>query len=67
MPGDERRDVGGNGNDSARTDLEPKRLPYDDDYFGTGEEEGVVKERDASHAEQGGEAAGREPSTTPQR
>ena len=33
--------------DRPRTDLPPKKLPYDKDYFGTGEEEGVVREREA--------------------
>lgn len=32
--------------DRPRTDLPPRKLPYDKDYFGTGEEEGVVKERE---------------------
>ena len=31
-----------------RTDLLPDKRPYQDDYFGTGEEEGVVKEREVS-------------------
>jgi hypothetical protein len=35
------------GGDAPRTDLPPTREPYTDDYFGTGEEEGVVRERDA--------------------
>jgi hypothetical protein len=65
MPGDERRDAGGAG-EAPRTDLEPKRLPYDDDYFGTGEEEDVVKEREASESEQGGEAPSRDAPATPQ-
>jgi hypothetical protein len=34
--------------DVPRTDLPPKKIPYDEDYFGTGEEEGVVREREAS-------------------
>lgn len=34
-----------------RTDLQPEKRPYQDDYFGTGEEEGVVKEREASGEE----------------
>ncbi len=33
--------------DAPRTDLPPKKIPYDKDYFGTGEEEGVVEEREA--------------------
>lgn len=34
--------------EQPRTDLPPKKIPYDDDYFGSGEEEGVVREREAS-------------------
>jgi hypothetical protein len=36
--------------EAPRTDLTPEKIPYDDDgdYFGQGEEEGVVKERQAS-------------------
>jgi hypothetical protein len=45
MPGQQ---GGGAGGDTPRTDLPPRKIPYDDDYFGTGEEEGVVRERDAS-------------------
>jgi hypothetical protein len=37
--------------DQPRTDLPPKKLPYDEGYFGTGEEEGVVKERELSERE----------------
>lgn len=48
MPGTTRDDDRGN---LPRTDLPPKKLPYDDDYFGTGEEEGVVKERELSERE----------------
>ncbi len=33
--------------EAPRTDLPPTREPYTDDYFGTGEEEGVVREREA--------------------
>ncbi len=33
--------------DPPRTDLPPEKRPYDEDYFGTGEEEGVVRERQA--------------------
>jgi hypothetical protein len=44
MPGERPSDQGG---DAPRTDLPPTREPYTDDYFGTGEEEGVVRERDA--------------------
>ncbi len=39
----------GRAGDRPRTDLPPKKIPYDDDYFGTGEEEGVVREREAAH------------------
>jgi hypothetical protein len=48
MPGkhdDARRGEG------PRTDLPPEREPYDDGYFGTGEEEGVERERDAEELE----------------
>lgn len=34
-----------------RTDLPPTKEPYDEGYFGTGEEENVVKEREAPEAE----------------
>jgi hypothetical protein len=33
--------------EAPRTDLPPTREPYDDGYFGTGEEEGVEREREA--------------------
>lgn len=33
--------------DAPRTDLPPRREPYDDGYFGTGEEEGVERETEA--------------------
>lgn len=33
--------------DAPRTDLPPKREPYDEGYFGTGEEEGAERERDS--------------------
>lgn len=39
---DDRRD------EAPRTDLPPDREPYYEGYFGTEEEEGVVRERDAS-------------------
>ncbi len=39
----ERRDPRDQG-DAPRTDLPPKREPYDDDYFGTGDEEETVRE-----------------------
>jgi hypothetical protein len=44
MPGkreDERRD------EAPRTDLAPEREPYTDGYFGSDEEEGVEREREA--------------------
>lgn len=44
MPGkreDERRD------EAPRTDLAPEREPYTSGYFGSDEEEGVERERDA--------------------
>ncbi len=40
MPGERPSD-----RDAPRTDLPPTREPYTDDYFGTGEEEGVERER----------------------
>ncbi len=33
--------------EEPRTDLPPRREPYDDDWFGTGEEEGAVRETEA--------------------
>jgi hypothetical protein len=42
MPGHKERE------DLPRTDLPPRKIPYDDDYFGTGEEEGVEREHQAS-------------------
>ncbi len=50
MPGERPSDQ---NPDAPRTDLPPTREPYTDDYFGTGEEEGVVRERDAG--ERGGD------------
>ncbi len=42
--------------DLPRTDLPPTKKPYDDDYFGTGEEEHVERERQASDGgDDGGE------------
>jgi hypothetical protein len=49
MPG-KRRDDDRTG-EAPRTDLPPEREPYDDGYFGTGEEEGVERERDAEEVE----------------
>lgn len=34
--------------EAPRTDLPPLRDAYDDGYFGTDEEEGVVREREAT-------------------
>lgn len=48
MPGERRDD---RKDESPRTDLPPEREPYDDGYFGTGEEEGVERERDAEDVE----------------
>jgi hypothetical protein len=45
MPGNKERE------ELPRTDLPPRKIPYDDDYFGTGEEEGVERERQASDDE----------------
>jgi hypothetical protein len=33
--------------DAPRTDLPPKREPYYEGYFGTGEEEGAERERES--------------------
>ncbi len=60
MPGERPSDEAG---EVPRTDLPPTRDPYTDDYFGTGEEEGVVREEDAGdrpHEEDdGGSGRGR--------
>ncbi len=49
MPGErehQERGAGpGGGAGQPRTDLPPTREPYEEDYFGTGEAEGVVRER----------------------
>lgn len=42
MPGHKERE------ELPRTDLPARKIPYDDDYFGSGEEEGVERERQAS-------------------
>ncbi len=55
MPGNRPTD----GGDAPRTDLPPTREPYTDDYFGTDEEEGVVREREVSEDEEGEERAKR--------
>jgi hypothetical protein len=50
MPG--KRDEPRKGpQDAPRTDLPPTKEPYDEGYFGTGEEEGVEREREAPEAE----------------
>lgn len=46
---------------TPRTDLPPEREPYYEGYFGTEEEEGVVREREAREDEPGDEAASRRP------
>src|SRR5512133_596215 len=56
MPGKRPSDEGG---DAPRTDLPPTREPYTDDYFGTGEEEGVVRETDAPEGDPVDEAGDR--------
>ncbi len=43
MPG-ERKEPTRERGDVPRTDLPPTRKPYDDDYFGTADEEEVVRE-----------------------
>ena len=43
--------------DQPRTDLEPDKRPYTDDYFGSGEEEGVVREHEASGDDEDGPQA----------
>jgi hypothetical protein len=48
MPGSKQRE------DAPRTDLPPRKIPYDDDYFGSGEEEGVERERQASDDDEDG-------------
>ncbi len=43
-----REDEGKQGKqDAPRTELPPKREPYYEGYFGTGEEEGAERERDS--------------------
>jgi hypothetical protein len=36
--------------DAPRTDLPPRKEPYDDGYFGSEEEEGVVREEELPDA-----------------
>lgn len=40
----ERKEPGREQGDVPRTDLPPTREPYDEGYFGTGDEEEVVRE-----------------------
>ncbi len=42
----ERKEPARERGDAPRTDLPPTREPYDDDYFGTADEEEVVREAD---------------------
>ncbi len=42
----ERRDPSSDRGDAPRTDLPPTREPYYEGYFGTGDEEEVVREAD---------------------
>jgi hypothetical protein len=55
------RDPKPGAGETPRTNLPPERIPYDDEGgdFGQGEEEGVVKERqaDADRAEHGDDDA----------
>jgi len=48
--GDERR------GEAPRTDLPAEREPYYEGYFGTDEEEGVERERDAGEEREGDDA-----------
>jgi hypothetical protein len=41
--------------DAPRTDLPPAKEPYYEGYFGTDEEEGVVREHEESGDEEGAE------------
>jgi hypothetical protein len=43
--------------ETPRTDLPPEREPYYEGYFGTDEEEGVVREEEAGDDEAGRDAA----------
>jgi hypothetical protein len=47
MPGKRGDEPRKGAEDAPRTDLPPTKEPYDDGYFGTGEEEGVEREREA--------------------
>ncbi len=49
MPGER---PSGDDREAPRTDLPPTREPYGDDYFGTGEEEGVVREHEIGGGEE---------------
>ena len=46
--------------EAPRTDLPPEREPYYEGYFGTEEEEGVVREEEAGDEQDGEEEAKRE-------
>jgi hypothetical protein len=48
--------------DAPRTDLPPEKEPYYEGYFGTDEEEGVVREREESGDEERAERRGAEDS-----
>lgn len=52
-PQDPKKRAADAAGEGPRTDLTPEKIPYDDegDYFGQGEEEGVVKERQATAEE----------------
>jgi hypothetical protein len=49
----------GGAKDAPRTDLLPKKEPYYDGYFGTEEEAGVEREREAPDAGPAGETSDR--------
>ncbi len=54
------RDAGerGGAGDAPRTDLPPRKEPYYDGYFGTGEEAGAEREREAPREAQDDEPDG---------
>ncbi len=51
--------------DLPRTDLPPDREPYYEGYFGTDEEEGVVREEDDAHVDEGSADEDRDPTGRP--
>ncbi len=51
--------------DAPRTDLPPEKDPYYEGYFGTNEEEGVVREREAGEQPSTKRKAPRAPAETP--